>query len=161
MHYKLCIPLLIAFTLFFFPQYLCALPQHDLSAVIAKADRVIIYKGLPRNKESLEEELKSAATVKLYNSFFYQEPLDMSQDDINKLVNVLNNFDDNFSTYQPKRCGGFHADYIIQWYVGEEAQAVLICFGCGEIRLEPSHVMYDMKPGISPTIEQIFSPLKK
>ncbi len=160
MPYKLCIPLLIAFTLFFFPPYLCALPQQDLSAVIAKADRVIVYKGLPRNKESFEEELKSAGTVKLYDSFFYQEPLTMPQDEITRLVSLLNNFDDNFSTYRAKRCGGFHADYIVQWHAGEEVQAVLICFGCNEIRLEPSHEMYDMGAGTPQTLQYIFRSFK-
>ncbi|HEY1861915.1 MAG TPA: hypothetical protein VGG61_16255, partial [Gemmataceae bacterium] len=35
----------------------------------------------------------------------------------------------------PKRCGGYHPDWCLQWKDGDNVYQVLICFGCHKARL--------------------------
>ena len=33
----------------------------------------------------------------------------------------------------PKRCGGFHPDFCVEWHVGKDVYRAHICFGCHEM----------------------------
>ena len=45
-----------------------------------------------------------------------------------------------------KKCGGFHADFVIEWYRGQERYQAFICFGCCELKLlgPGINVLYDL-----------------
>lgn len=48
-----------------------------------------------------------------------------------------------------KRCGGFHADYAVSWSHQGKPVHLMVCFGCGEIRvqLEDRNFLYNIAPG--------------
>ena len=109
-----------------------------LAAAIRKADRVVLYEGLPHpgwENEAYERELKSKKTVKFHDWPFYAKPLPLSEKDGKALTKVFTTAS-NFTEFAgEKKCGGFHPDYCIEWHVGKEIYRSLVCFGCGEVKV--------------------------
>jgi hypothetical protein len=107
-----------------------------LAAGIAKADRVTLYEGLPHEaSESGQQELKTKKTVRLHGYPFYAEPLALKESDGKRLTDLVTEAS-SFAPYRgPKKCGGFHPDYCVEWRVGDEVYRCLVCFGCQEVKL--------------------------
>jgi hypothetical protein len=56
----------------------------------------------------------------------------------------------SFSKYGgPKPCGGFHADYCLEWKDGEKVYQMMLCYGCDEAKFygpeKDLHVNVDQK----------------
>src|SRR5262245_6972052 len=103
---------------------------NPLSEWIAKADKVILYEGLPHQEyegEELEKERKSKKTISFNGFPFYSEPLDLKAADAKKLTNLYCD-PSSFRAWKGyKRCGGFHPDYCIEWRKGKETCRALVC----------------------------------
>jgi hypothetical protein len=111
----------------------------------------VLYEGLPHQyweEEQLEKELASKSTVRLQDFPFYEQPLPLTPDEATKLLNVIRDDDLYKPPSPPKKCGGFHPDYAVQWESGSTRYLVMICFGCGELRrVGPDGVeRFDMGP---------------
>lgn len=128
-------------------------PDRRLAAMLMpleKAEKVVVYEGLPHpfyEPELLAEEQQSKEVHKLHGNSFYKEPLKLALDDRKQLQALLSRPD----VYEPwegeKKCGGFHADYCVEWYRDGQFVRALICFGCGEILLAAPNdeQRYDIK----------------
>ena len=71
--------------------------------------------------------------LRVMSEYFYEEPLKVAAEDLRALDQV---FHAGASTRfrGEKFCGGFHADYLLDWLAEEERVVrVLVCFGCREI----------------------------
>jgi hypothetical protein len=105
---------------------------------IAKARSVTLYEGLPHplfERDLLKEELEKKKSVKFHGFPFYDEKIQPKPDDVKKLI-ALGSDKGSFQVYRgPKRCGGFHPDWLIEWKDGENVYQALICFHCGEAAL--------------------------
>jgi hypothetical protein len=113
-------------------------PNRSLFAAIGKADRLILYEGLPHQndeQELLEKEKRNKPTVTLHGFPFYRPALDVASDDVEKLRGLLG-AEGSFVPWRgEKKCGGFHPDYLAEWRVGDGVYRVLICLGCHEVKV--------------------------
>ncbi|MCC6415347.1 MAG: hypothetical protein IT582_05525 [Opitutaceae bacterium] len=108
------------------------------------ADQLEILEGLPHHYwEPVEREIEISKhpTTTIAKQVFYSQRLPADKEFKAKLTTgfLCQNL---FIPHKPgdliafKQCGGFHADYGLQWLKeGELVAAALICFGCGEIQI--------------------------
>jgi hypothetical protein len=108
-----------------------------LTAALGKATKVVLHEGLPHQTfepKLLEQELKTKKTVKVHGFPFYQETLSLKEADAKKLT-ALFRAGESFTAYRgPKKCGGFHPDYAVEWRLGKDVYQALVCFGCHEVK---------------------------
>jgi hypothetical protein len=109
-----------------------------LIETVAKADKVVLYEGLPHpfnEPELFEWEKKAKKMVTIAGWPFYTELLDLKDADKKKLVELLGQ-EKTFYPYRgPAKCGGFHPDYAVEWRVNKDTYYALICFGCNEAKV--------------------------
>ncbi len=102
------------------------------------AEELVLYEGLPhpREKQDFRAELRKEI-IWFDDQPFYPEPRVLSHSKNQALVKLLNepaNFEG--SAWDGKACGGFHADYCLEWTTPETGRLYcLLCFGCGDLRL--------------------------
>jgi hypothetical protein len=94
-----------------------------------------VWEGLPHRSHDWNNfaEAKQSPHQIIAGEFFYLKALAISakhQADLNRLVRAA----DVFKPFGGEKfCGGFHADYAIEWKHGDDQLAVvLICFSCHE-----------------------------
>lgn len=109
----------------------------SLFADIGKADQLTLYEGLPHqgNERQLFEQEQSKETVTLHGYPFYRAPLDVPAEEVEKLRSVLGSASSFLQWRGERKCGGFHPDYCAEWRAGGNVYRVLICFGCGEVKV--------------------------
>jgi hypothetical protein len=137
-----------------------------LAMAIAKADKVVLFEGLPHQSEEkdlLEQELKSKKTVTLHNFPFYAEPLSLKANDGTALIALAANRKSFQEWGGPKLCGGFHPDYLIEFTAGKDTYRMLVCFGCHEVKLfgPKSEVYVDMSDDGLHGLEKLLKPYRK
>lgn len=106
-----------------------------LTPLLATADSMTVWEGLPHplfDKANFVGEKQSPHQI-IAGEFFYKKALTISENDqttLNRLVRAI----DVFKRFGGEKfCGGFHADYAIEWKHGEDRLVVvLICFSCHE-----------------------------
>jgi hypothetical protein len=109
-------------------------------AGIQKARDTALYEGLPSEfwePQVLERELNEKKSIKLHGYLFYEDLLMLKEDDAAQLT-ALFSAKDSFQRYRSqKACGGYHADYCVEWKGGggEAVNRALICLECGEVKL--------------------------
>jgi hypothetical protein len=109
-----------------------------IAAIIAKADKVVLYEGLPHpmwETDTLAAEKKNKKTVEMKLFHFYADPIELKKDDAKEFAKL---FSDPASLKEytvGKRCGGFHPDWCIEWQAGDEKVQCQVCFGCNEVKL--------------------------
>lgn len=113
---------------------------------IRKADKVTLYEGLPHpfeEKRLLEKELKEKKTVMLHGFAFYAQVIGPKEADAKKLAELFGT-DGSFVKFGgPKKCGGFHPDWAIEWKAGDDVYRALVCFGCHEVKIYgPKHELH-------------------
>jgi hypothetical protein len=107
--------------------------------IVADADRVVLYEGLPHPDAEVElfkKELAAKQTVTYGEFSFYAEPITLSTEDRAMLSAILDDTD-AFSGPPPGnlKCGGYHPDFAVEWSKGDSKVFVGICFGCGESKI--------------------------
>ncbi len=136
------------------------------SSTIRQADRLTLHEGLPHQmyeSAALATEKKSKPTVNLHGFSFYRESLELKAGDDEELKALLG----DPRTFEPfageKRCGGFHPDYAVEWSVGGKVHTVLICFGCGEVKLygPTGETRYDIQQDVRKRLENVLKPYRK
>ena len=117
-------------------------PSSSFRRAIESAERLDILEGLPHprfEKLAFSQELASNAVRDILGSLFYDESRPVKFEDHTAIRSVLA----DPRTFLPcqddgvvrlKRCGGFHADFAIEFRHDAQVGGALICFGCGEIK---------------------------
>ncbi|TLD71600.1 hypothetical protein FEM03_05515 [Phragmitibacter flavus] len=109
--------------------------------------RIEIYEGLPHSfweTDSYEQQRTTANVRKVQENHFYADKLTPSKTDASILNTLILNPQSFVKHQGPKLCGGFHADWLIEWESpsGERHQLHL-CFGCGEAAIYgPKHQLH-------------------
>lgn len=129
-------------------------PSSNFRRAIESAERLDILEGLPHptfEAHALSQELASNAVRDILGSLFYLESHSLNAEDHVAIRSVLA----DQRTFLPcpeegafKRCGGFHADFAIEFRHDAQAGAALICFGCGEIKtlIQDNRWHHDLLP---------------
>ena len=104
---------------------------------IRDSSAVVIYEGLPNEfwePQLLEQEISQQKTVRMRGYPFYEERLAPQGMDADQLTSLLS-AQDSFHRFQSqKKCGGYHADYGIEWKKGDKTTLALISLECGEVK---------------------------
>jgi hypothetical protein len=124
--------------------------------LIENATALTVFEGLPHpmyETALFEEQRKLPNTTMLSGFPFYTDPLVLTKEDPALLKHLLGTGTDLHAYTGMKKCGGFHPDYAVQWSVSGDTYLALICFGCGEVRIDapdqtPS--MYDIRSNGQP-----------
>ena len=137
-----------------------------LVAEIQKCEMVSLYEGLPNDyyePELLAKELKDKDSVLLHEFPFYDEPITPEEKVSKELIALCGN-PKTFRRYKgPKKCGGFHPDWCVEWKNGEATYLVLLCFGCCEARLygPKNDVFSDLETEALKRLRELLTPLQK
>jgi hypothetical protein len=110
-------------------------PLPDFTKLLAAAETMIVWEGGPHpahDRDNFAEAKQSPHHI-IAGELFYLKALAISeqhQADLNRLVRAI----DVLKPFSGEKfCGGFHADYAIEWKRGEDRlAAVLVCFSCRE-----------------------------
>lgn len=95
-------------------------------ATVAKAERIEVRPGVARN------EPVPAGAVRLHGEAFHDRFLELSDEDRTALARVLADDSSYAAHAEGKNCGGFHADYVVQWKSAGKPYQVLLSFACHE-----------------------------
>jgi hypothetical protein len=101
---------------------------------IAWAETVTVYEGRPHQNmeyDLFKAERESKPSITLHDFSFYAEALTIDSADVAELRRIIADAASYKKYRGPKKCGGFHPDYAVAW----DEFTVLICFGCGEIKI--------------------------
>ena len=109
----------------------------DVVQAAAKLDEVILWEGLPSSvfeKELLAKELATKKTFYIGDEHFYSQPIALNDKEQITLSDAVLKHRENFTWWSGyKFCGGFHADYALEWrYKGATLAQALFCFSCDE-----------------------------
>ncbi|HEX7181684.1 MAG TPA: hypothetical protein VF756_07565 [Thermoanaerobaculia bacterium] len=115
------------------------LPQFkSIADGIRSAATADLYEGLPHQlfeHDAFNNELATKKIVQLHGFLFYEHPLAIGAEDVERL-RQLSAAPESYRRYGgPKPCGGFHPDYALVWKDGERTYDLLVCFGCEEVQL--------------------------
>lgn len=127
------------------------LRYHDLVEAVKRADDVIVWEGLPRQvveSDSFAKDKAARPDKQIDDQFFYPLPLPFSDGERRAASDAIVGTKSNFKGWSGfKFCGGFHADYAVEWRKqGVILAQALICFGCGEGRflVKDQHEQVDL-----------------
>ncbi|HEU4407247.1 MAG TPA: hypothetical protein VFS43_18400 [Polyangiaceae bacterium] len=106
----------------------CAASPPAFVATAREAPGLTVYRGVPRWAQPPAD----GSTFAIAGQKFFREPKSLRGAEARALAEALAD-DANYTKHvEGKRCGGFHADWAVEWQRGGEPQRVLLCFGCGE-----------------------------
>ncbi len=113
--------------------------------LLRDADSMTVYEGLPHQTSEgqsryVEMQKKKyfhvTDTGKNFDELFYERPLNVGEEDKVALDTLFRIHSPCVAWTGMKFCGGFHADYAIEWKRKDVRVAiVLLCFGCHELVL--------------------------
>ena len=137
-----------------------------LADAIGRADKVVLYEGLPHDvweAKLLAKELKEKKTVERHGFPFYAGPLDLTADDAKKLIALFTDPGSFSQWVGPKKCGGFHPDYLVEYHVGDDVYQMLVCLGCCEVKVYgPKARLYcDICSQSKEAFEKVLKPYRK
>jgi hypothetical protein len=101
---------------------------------IRSAESLKLYEGLPRDGGHVPPERAGWPTVEIAGQHFWAGPRTLSGEEARALEEILST-DETFAAHNHlvvKTCGGFHADWAIEWLGDDGPDRVLLCFGCRE-----------------------------
>lgn len=93
---------------------------------IARAEQVEVRPGFARGETPSED------AVHLLGEVFQDRFLELTDAQRKALAQVLADDTSYTAHVDGKKCGGFHADYAVQWKSAGQPYQVLLCFGCHE-----------------------------
>jgi len=122
----------------------CSSPPPSFVQSATAHDELVVYRGMPRDIQSAPT--RDEPTMKVGDQTFYTGQHRATGDDAKKLAKLLADPAVYQSHVSGKKCGGFHADYAVEWSGGGGPLRVLLCFGCNEVRaIEGNSVdVYDL-----------------
>jgi len=133
------------------PQNRVALFEADRTKFISAirgATKITVFEGMPHpawEGEDLKVETKRKDHLILHTQHFYSEPLVISEGEIREIQRAFENRKTFFvmESIVMKMCGGFHADYAVEWTLPEGKYCALICLGCEDLWLRGPGMTHD------------------
>lgn len=107
-----------------------------LSAEVKKGEGFVVYEGLPhqvKEQELFEKELKTKKTIEIDDFSFYAEPIEITEEDAQALLEMHASTENVSALKQDAPCGKFHPDFALVGTVNGKRSAIHFCFGCGEV----------------------------
>jgi hypothetical protein len=135
----------------------------DFCGAIQCAERLTLLEGLPHptfEPTAFSRELASNAVREILGSPFYKGEHSLTAEDEAAIRFALGDPE----TFLPcpdegrfKRCGGFHADFAIEFRHDAGAGAALMCFGCGEVKtlLQTDRWHHDLLPDANAALSRV------
>ncbi len=121
------------------PKDAAPLYYDEFAAVAGKSDQVLLWEGLPSDLKKLSSGQQKAAKIsfKIGDQAFYAQAIPLTDAEASEVTDAVLKHRENFRSWSGvKFCGGFHADYAVEWRSKGVTQAqALFCFSCGEARL--------------------------
>jgi hypothetical protein len=98
---------------------------------VRNSSKVTFYEGIPRHREPEKKPV-----FVLHGESFYQGDLTLPESNRKLILELLQ----DPATFQPltsgeHKCGGFHADYAVEFLCDGQKYQALLCFGCDEVKL--------------------------
>lgn len=135
---------------------------------IQKSGTVALYEGLPSDfwEPQLREQLFSQnETLDVHGYPVFDEPLALPGTDAEQLTSLLSARE----SYQAidkselQKCGGFTAEYCVEWTTGETTTHALICLECGDVMLfgPQAELHCNLSPEAAQRLKQVLSPYQK
>lgn len=112
--------------------------RKDLVATISGATKHTLHEGMPHQyweAKELAKEKKEKKFVEMRGFGFYADKPTLTAEDAKQLTKLLSAEGSLTKWLGPKKCGGFHPDYAVDFNDGKQTVTALICFGCQEVRL--------------------------
>ncbi|MDB6113283.1 MAG: hypothetical protein JWQ83_2053 [Lacunisphaera sp.] len=113
-------------------------PIPDVAAWLDEEDNVAVFEGMPHpmwEPRVLRQEIDQKPHFIIEREGFYEASLPVTADDKAALT-VIFQAPRLFQSHHEHFCGGFHADYAVEWKrTGVRVAVALICFGCGEAKV--------------------------
>jgi len=133
---------------------------------IPPSARLALYEGLPHphyETASLYAEQKAKPTIQIHGSLFYRATLELNPKDELHLKTLLGGTRAFTRWTGDKKCGGFHADYAVEWTADGQIHHCLICFGCGEVEIfgPTSETRYDIAADTRVRLKNLLKPYRK
>jgi len=122
----------------------------EIQGSLATPINLKLYRGLPRRDSSegvwWPWEIPAHTRVAMAGRF-ETEPVTASAEEIESLLKIIGANGSFSQWFGPKLCGGFHADWAVQWRdpgVGSNAvYEAHFCFGCHEAKIStPDGILY-------------------
>ena len=130
-----------------------------ISEGVRRAKWLTLFEGLPHpmwESDQLDEELGSKETIVIHDFPFYERPLSIAADDVEPLRSLCAAADSYASYTGEKLCGGYHPDYCLRWEDETDTYDLMICFGCGEMKLygPENYLIVDLKADFQTLLEK-------
>lgn len=136
----------------------------DILAGVQKTDKVLLYEGLPSEfwePQLRQQELIQKETLDVHGYAVYEEQLTPSGADAEQLSSLLSSRE----SYQPSdnsnrnKCGGFTAEFCVEFTAGETTTQLLICLECGDVMLfgPQSELHCNLSPAAAQRLKQLLS----
>jgi hypothetical protein len=112
----------------------------DILAGVRNTGDVRLHQGLPSEfwePQLRMQELAQKETLDVHGHPVYEEQLTPSGADVEQLTSILSATESyqSFDIRNRKKCGGFTAEYCVEWTTGESVTQLLICLECREVIL--------------------------
>jgi hypothetical protein len=102
-------------------------------ATARDAPTLTLYRGVPRPGQVAPTGVADpdpGPVIEVSGQTFYAKPIKLEGGDARELARVLAD-GASYDEHRVKRCGGFHADWAVEWG-GDAPRRVLLCFMCHE-----------------------------
>ena len=99
-----------------------------------RATKLTVYAAPSRYPTSVQSAGTSEPTVEMHGEVLFAKTVTVEGDEAKRLAKMLVEPGLFRAHVSGKKCGGFHADYAVEWPGTASKNMVLLCFGCGEAR---------------------------
>ena len=105
---------------------------------LVEVEAVYVYEGLPH--QSFEGDLmikeNKRDDVEVRGGYPFYNPRVEAPPEVKKVLVELLSDSGSFRSFTgSKKCGGFHPDYAVSWNSDGIENLMLVCFGCGEVKI--------------------------
>lgn len=102
---------------------------------IGTPTNVKVYKGLAHptgDTAKYEKQVAKGGWIEVHDFKFFKDPLDISDDTINKVLDLYRQKKSHQAWGPKEKCDGFHPDYVLVWQGHDGQRAIQLCYGCHE-----------------------------
>jgi hypothetical protein len=133
---------------------------------ILRPGEAVLYEGLPSEfwePQLLEQEMSRKRTVRIQGYPFYEERLELSGGDAERLTSLLSVGRSFQRLRESKTCGGYQPDYCIEWGSDDGTTRILISLECKEVKIfAPGTELHcDLSAEAGQKLEQWLGPRRK
>ncbi|MEM9237603.1 MAG: hypothetical protein AAGB14_12560, partial [Verrucomicrobiota bacterium] len=102
---------------------------------IGSPTNVKVYRGLAHpvaETSKYEKQVEKGGWFDNHDFKFYKEPLEVSDETINKVLDLYRDPKSHQAWGPKEKCAGFHPDYVLIWQGHDGPRAIQLCYGCHE-----------------------------